>query len=495
MVSAAFSVFKQDDPYELLISQIIAVESQPLFDLDLKKQTQERIQTALNDYDSKVSALHTLLTSFTDVFANPFDARAATLSDNTSFDVTVSEDAALGSHSLQVERLASTDTRVSQQFTSAGTSLRSFFDTNGAQTFQINVASPTDEDPLNRVDISVTVDPTGATDEDILGEISSAINTAMSDAADAGTIKATEEASSSVVNETTDTARLSLSSAQTGYANRLEFTDSAGGLLGLLQVDSAALSSGTSGGQITSVGTSESDSELNSKFILDGLTLYRSTNQVSDALPGLTLDLKQTATASTDFTVGSDTEGIKNEILDFIAKYNDILSFIDGKTDVDGDLNIRADFAGDTIMTGLKFGMRNDVALQITGQPSGAPSYLSDLGITIEDDGSLTLEDEDKLTSALQDDSAAVKSFFSGTDGLATRLKDRLDTYLGSDGLIDNRLDSVDSRISRLDDRIADFEDRLTAREDQLRTQFAQLQQTLALFQGQQQFLSGAFGF
>lgn len=495
MVSAAFSIFKQGDPYELLISQIIAVESQPLNDLDLKKQTQERMQTALNDYDSKVSALHTLLTEMIDLFNNPFDARTASLSDTTSYDVTVSEDAALGSHSLQVLRLASTDTRVSQQYTSAGTSLRSFFDTNGAQTFQINVASPTDTDPNNRVDISVTVDPTGATDQDILQEISDAINTAMSDAASSGTIKSTEEASASVVNETSDTARLSLSSAQSGFANRLQFTDSAGGLLSLLQVNSASLSSGTAGGQVTSVGTSESDSELNSQFVLDGLTLYRSTNQVSDALPGLTLDLKQVDTASTDFTVGSDTEYIKGKVIDFIDKYNDILDFIQGKTDVDGDLDIRADFAGDSIMTGLKFGMRNDVALQITGQPAGAPSYLSDLGITIEDDGKLSLSDEDALTSALQDDVGAVRSFFDGTDGLATRLKSRLDTYLGTDGLIDNRLDSVDSRISRLDDQIADFEERLTRREDQLRTQFAELQQALALFQGQQAFLSGAFGF
>ncbi|WP_456427631.1 flagellar filament capping protein FliD [Rhodocaloribacter sp.] len=494
MVSAAFQTFKANDPYELLISQIIQVESQPLFDLQFKRDTQDRISSALDTFDSDVSSLHTLLTSFTDAFSNPFAARSAELSDATSFSVTAGDEAPLGSHSLQVLRLASTDTRISQQYTSSGASLRSFFDTNGSQTFEIKVASPTDTDPNNRVAVSVTVNPTGTTDEDILDEISLAINDAMDAAIDAGTIQTAEAANASVVNETTDTARLSLRSGKTGYANRLEFTDSAGGLLAQLDVTNAAVATGTGGGQVTSVGTSETDSQLNAQFILDGLTLYRSSNQVTDALEGLTLDLKQVGDPF-DFSVGPDTDGIKDQISDFISKYNTILEFIDGSTQVDSDLDIRADFAGDSLLTGLKFGMRSDIAQQVTGQPVGAPTLLTEIGITINDDGTLELSDTDALTDALSENAGAVQTLFSGTDGIATRLKDRLDTYTGTNGLIDNRMDSVDERISRLDDQIADYEDRLAQREDQLRLQFARLQEALALFQGQQQTLGSFFGF
>jgi len=494
MVSAAFSAFKSGDPYELLIQQILSVESQPRFDILDKQDSQNRMKDALGTLDSSVSALHSLMTSFTDLFSNPFDARTATVPDNTSFGVTATDQAPQGSHSLQVLRLAGTDSRLSQQYTAAGTSLRSYFDTNGSQTFQINVASPTDSDPQNRVDIGVTVDPTGATDEEILQEISDAVNTAMDAAASAGTIKSTEVASGSMVNETSDTARFSLRSSQTGFDNRLQFTDSANGLLAALDVTNAAVSSGTAGGQVTAVGTNETDSMLNAQFTLDGLTLYRSSNQVTDALSGLTLDLKQTDTAPTDFSVGSDTDSIKTQINDFISKYNDILTFVAGETQVDGDLGIRADFAGDSLMTGLRFGLRTDIAQQVTGQPSGAATLLSEIGITTNEDGTLELSDTDKLTEALGQDPGAVKSLFGGTDGFANRIKNRLDSYTGINGLISDRTGVIDDRIGRLDDQLTTFDQRMLKREDQLRSQFASLQQALSIFQGQQQFLGSIFG-
>jgi len=494
MVSASFTAFKANDPYELLIQQILTVESQPRFDILDKQDVQTRKKDALGTLDSNVSALDTLMTSFTDLFANPFDARTATVPENSSFGVTATDDAPQGSHSLQVLRLAGTDTRLSQQYTSTGTSLRSFFDTNGSQTFQINVASPTDLDPLNRVDVAVTVNPTGATDQDIMQEISDAINTAMDDAATAGTIKSTETASSSVVNETSDTTRLSLRSSLTGFENRLQFTDSAGGLLAALDVTNTAIASGTAGGQVTAVGTSELDSMLNSQFTLDGLTMYRSTNQVSDALTGLTLDLKQADTIPTDFSVGTDTDSIKTQLNDFIAKFNDILTFVEGQTQVDGDLGIRADFAGDSLMTGLRFGLRADIAQQVTGQPVGAVTLLSEIGITSNDDGTLELTDTDKLTEALGADPGAVKSLFASSDGFASRIKTRLEAYTGINGLISDRTDVTDDRISRLDDRLATFDERMLKREDQLRAQFASLQQAMALFQGQQQFFGSIFG-
>ncbi|MFB3131947.1 MAG: flagellar filament capping protein FliD, partial [Rhodothermales bacterium] len=241
------------------------------------------------------------------------------------------------------------------------------------------------------------------------------------------------------------------------------------------------------------VGTSETDSALNSKFILDGLTLYRSTNAVSDALEGITLSLTQTTTTAADFTVEPDEEGIETEVKDFIEKYNDVLAYISGKAKVDAGTGTRGDFAGDSTITGLRFGMRNDMAFQVTGQPSGAPSYLTDLGIEINDDGTLELTDSDTLIAAVRSDAGSVKSLFDGNDGIATRLTTRLDRFLGIDGIIDVRQDALDDRINRLDDQISRWDGLMAIRENQLREQFARLQQVIAAFQGQQQMLNSFF--
>ncbi|MFB3137902.1 MAG: flagellar filament capping protein FliD, partial [Phycisphaerales bacterium] len=288
-------------------------------------------------------------------------------------------------------------------------------------------------------------------------------------------------------------ARLSVRSGQTGFANRLTFTDSANGLLSLLEVNSASVATGTNGGQITAIGTSETDSALNSQFILDGLTLYRSSNAVSDALEGITLSLTQTTTTAADFTVEPDAGGIETEVKDFIEKYNDVLAYISGKAKVDAGTGTRGDFAGDSTITGLRFGMRNDMAFQVTGQPSGAPSYLTDLGIEINDDGTLELTDSDTLIAAVRSDAGSVKSLFDGNDGIATRLTTRLDRFLGIDGIIDVRQDALDDRINRLDDQISRWDGLMAIRENQLREQFARLQQVIAAFQGQQQMLNSFF--
>lgn len=492
MATSSIAPYNVNDPYEQLIASIISVERAPQDRLKTDQADQTRLKSVMNDLDSKVSALNTLVKQFTDPLANPFDARSASVPTTGTFSASVGDTAAYGSHTIQVTRLASTDTRISNQRTATSGSLASFFAANGGtQSFTIQVAAPTSIDPNNRVDVAVSVTPTGTTDKDILGEIATAINTAMDQAVQNGTITSSQAAHGSVVNETSDTARLSIRSGQTGYANRLQFVDSGAGLLASLEVTNAVVASGTNGGQVVDVGTSETTSGLNSQFLLDGLTLYRSSNSVSDALDGVTLNLSKTSTSPESFSVEPGSTSIKSQVEDFITKYNDVLKYIAGKSSIDPDTFTRGDFANDTAFTGLRYTLRNDVAQQVTGQPTGAPSWLADLGITMNDDGTLTLSDSDKLIAAVKTDSSAVRNFFSGTDGIATRVQTALSGYVGTSGIINSRKTSVDDRISRLKDQIKDWDTRLSQRETQLRQQFAQLQSSITMYQSQQQtFLS-----
>ncbi len=491
----SLSMLQQSDPYEQLIAQMIALESRPQQTLKDQQKTQERYKTVMNDVDSKLSALHKLVKSFTSAFSSPFDGRMADHADNDYFSATASKSAVFGSHSIEVQRLATSDKRISKQYSASGNDLKTWFtpQPNSTQTFGIEVAHPTEADPANRVEISVTVTPTGTTNEEILGEIATAINDAMEAAVADGTIKKEEAASAATVNETTDTARLTLSSGQTGYANRLVFNDSNKKLLEALEVNLAGVATGTGGGMVTDIGTSESDSQLNSMFNLNGLTMYRSTNSVTDALTGITLDLKKAGGGAQTFTVKADKDGIKKEVEDFITKYNDIITLIEAKSKVDADNEVRGDLAGDSTFRSLRYQLRNDVVLQVSGQPADAVKMITDLGIEIQKDGTLKLTDADELIAAVEKDAGAVESLFAGADGIATRLKDRIDRFVGVNGIISDRVDSIDTKIKRLKTRISDWDDRLLRREDQLRAQFAKVQESIAVLQGQQQNLMQFF--
>jgi len=493
MLSPLNNPFTANDPYEQLIAQTIQLERQPQRDLKNERGEQKRLKGVLKDFDSELSALHGQLESLTDTVSNPFDGRAATTSGSTdAFSVSGSDAAGFGSHSLKVDRLASADGRISKQYTADGTALRSFFDTNGAQTFSIGVATPTEANPDARTDVSVTVDPTGTTNGEILDDIRAAIDDAMASAVDDGTLTSDQRASVSVINETSSTARLSLRSAQTGFGGRLTFSDSANGLLSALEVNANAVASGTGGGQITEVGTSETDSQLNSQFTLDGLTLYRDSNRVTDALEGVTLTLEQTSEEASSFEVRPDTEAIKKKVREFIDNYNSVLDFIKRKAKVDGETGERGDFAGERAFTGLRFQLRNDAIRSVAGLPE-ATNSLEDLGIEMQEDGTLSLEDEDALLSVAEQNPSAIQDVFASDDGVATRMKERVDAFVTTGGVIDTRQDSIESGIDRLDDRIDRIDEQLARREERLRERFTRIKETISSIQGQQQSL-GLFG-
>ena len=489
LLNSAADVFRAGDPYEQLIQNIIQVESQPRFRLEDELFGQEQRKSVLSDLDSKLSALDTLLDRLVDPLSHPFNGRSANLSDSTAFTVQSNDDAAYGSHVMQVDRLATVDTRISDQFTASASTIGT-----GTKNFTISVASPTEADEANRESIAVSVDITATTDEEALDEIAAAINAAMLDAYNDGTIESLERANASVVKETSDSARLSLRSGQTGYNNRIEFSADPDGLLASLGISNAALAAGTTGGQVKNVGTSEDTSDLSSQIQLDGLTIYRDSNQITDALDGLTLTLKEANAKSYEFSVTPDSSGIEDEVNDFIEKYNDILAYIKSKSNVDGESGIRGILAGDSSFTTLRLNMRENLITKVDGQPADGPSQITDLGIELQSDGRLKLDDAETLLQVVEQDPDAVRDLFGGDDGIGTRLINSMEDFLGFKGIIFERKSNIDTRISNLNERIARVDDQLARREESLRSEFARLQEAIQLFQGQQASLAAVRG-
>ena len=495
LINSSAQAFRESDPYEILIQQMVLLESQPKFNMEDQRLSLESTKDVLSELDSRLVALDTILDDFLDVLSHPFDGKAVNLNDSSFFTASASDDgdAVFGSHTLQVDRLAIVDNRLSDQYNASATTIA---DTVGTDTidFSFSVSNPTDADEDNRETITVSVDVTsGETNETVLTNVASAINSAVLSADDAGTIDTENRAYASIINETSDTVRLSLRSGQTGYSNRIVFESDTDSFLSDIGISDAVVVSGTSGGQAATVGTSEDTSDLTSQINLDGLTIYRNTNQLTDVLDGVTINLTQTNTSPVEFSVAPDSTGIEAEIEDFIEKYNAILTYIKNRSQVDADSGERGEFAGDTTFSNLRFNLRADLVGQVSSQASGAPDQITDIGIELKSDGTLTLTDSDALISAIEEDPEAVRTLFAAEDdGIATRLSERVNEYIGFGGLIQDRENNLDTRIRTINNRIANFDDAIARREDQLRQQFARLQESIELLQGQQ-FAFAAF--
>jgi flagellar hook-associated protein 2 len=184
---------------------------------------------------------------------------------------------------------------------------------------------------------------------------------------------------------------------------------------------------------------------------IDGIAVSSSTNQVSDAVPGVTLNLTATTSTPAQITVGLDKDAIKSKISGFVTAYNSIRTTLNSLLAYDSAAKTAGALQGDGTAQGLQSMLRNLVG---ANGPSGTTfSRLSDLGIQMQRDGTLTTN-ATKLDTALQNPTA-VQTFLSAasgtssTDGIARRIRDFARAADQTDGTVTTRGNALQSAIDR----------------------------------------------
>ncbi|MHB2155600.1 flagellar filament capping protein FliD [Calditrichota bacterium GD2] len=485
-----YSIGNSTNSIQYLVDQYMIFESRPRDELLQRKEELNSKKSVFSELDSKLSALKTKLEFLNDLVSLPFQAKTAASSDEEKIGVRVDNSASKGNHTLTVQQLAKSDTRVSNQFSDGGSDFNSF---TTDQTFTIEVAHPTDTDPANRVQISITVtaDQLAGTNGEAIANIAQAINDAMAEAVANETITSEEVVHADVISEQSGFSRLVLKSEQTGYTYRMEFGTSA--LLDTLGVNTNALSSGTTGGYIYNVGTSITDSELSSVFQLDGLTMYRDSNNVDDAYSGITFKLLDVFSQPVTVSVDTDLESVQKDVEEFIDKYNEVIDFLKKNARMNPDTYEKGALSQDSVYSGMIAELRTMVSEPVDSAANSNYRLLYSIGIEADRDGKLSIKDTGKFTSALEANPSFVSDLFTTSDGVATRLIDYIDRFVKTGGTIDSSKKQLDSRIRSLEDRIDYMNEILDKKEKQYFEEFTKMQETIYMLQNQQMFFS-SFG-
>jgi flagellar hook-associated protein 2 len=126
---------------------------------------------------------------------------------------------------------------------------------------------------------------------------------------------------------------------------------------------------------------------------LDGVTITRDNNQITDVIEGVTLNLLS-ADPNADITlnVTRDTDGIKSKLSDFVKKYNDIMSYINTQFTYTKDTTKAPPLFGDSSLQTIKSTLRNVILSGVTGITSGL-DHLSIVGINSDKTGQLSIDD------------------------------------------------------------------------------------------------------
>jgi flagellar hook-associated protein 2 len=446
---------------DLLISAFRRTKQPQIDALNKRKTDLENRQTFLNGFRTRLEDLQSKFTSFNDVSANTkFFASKTTSSDNSVLSTSTDTTAVAGTYSLKVNRLATNDVLVSSRKNK-----------NAAST----LAGTTQNFEILGITYSAEfgVDDTNET---AFTKIAAAING-----------DATSKIRASVVKDTSSTVRLSFTSKTTGTEENITFTDSE--VLNDLGITVAGLNPNTDARQVltaTNAGYQKANkSDLDASLTLDGIEVTRSTNTIADLITGVTLTLQKGQSLTDNpitLTTNKDAEGVaKNVIQPLLDSFNDTLRYLNNNTS-----QLRADPA----LQGFRSRLRGVISESVSSAGNNNPKYLTELGITIAVDGTLSISDRKKLDDLLADNPQKVADLFTGNDGVASKLERVLNGFLGDTGLINSRTTDLRSQIVSVGTRTKDVQQRIDAQAESLRKEYENLQRNFLKAQSQFSALS-----
>ncbi|MBX9849874.1 MAG: flagellar filament capping protein FliD [Rhodocyclaceae bacterium] len=364
---------------EGLVTKLMEIERAPITQLAKKEAA---FQSKITAYGSLKGALSTFQTAVNKLSTpSAFNTQKASVADTTIATASAASNANIGSYTLEVESLAQAHKLRTSSTYATTTS------TVGSGTMSIDFGSYSGGGfALNGDKSAKTITISAA--QNTLSGVRDAINTA-----NAG-ITAT------IVNDGGG-YRLLLTSNDTGLENQLRIQTS-GSLSGL-----AYDASGTYPSSMT-----ESQVAKDAEFTLDGISMTRASNTITDALDGVTLTLAKTNVgSSTVLSVIRDSSSIATSIQGFVTAYNTLKTTLTTLTGYNAETKVAGTLQGDATALSIQAQLRG-VFNTILPFASGGYTSLTDAGISFKKDGTLTL-DTAKLTASLNDYTKDIASLFT----------------------------------------------------------------------------------
>jgi flagellar hook-associated protein 2 len=268
----------------------------------------------------------------------------------------------------------------------------------------------------------------------------------------------------------TDGAHLLLSATETGASNAVS-------------VDTSAL--------ISFTGVSGQDA--NDAIIhVAGIKYQGSSNTISDAIQGVTLNLVGANSGSTStLSVAANTGSASSAVQDLISNYNTLLSLLNTDTKYDAETKTAGPMLGNSSIQSLYQKVQSTIGGSIATSVGGINS-LSQIGITTNKDGSLSLNST-LFNSVLQSNPDAVQALLSSSTGLGAQLNTSIDGYLGTSGIITAQTDSLQSQIDDLSDKLTKLGQRKSDLTDLYTKQFNSINNVVSKYTNISGFLTQTF--
>jgi len=401
-----------------LVDQIITAEKE-VSELRLDNR-QELIEAKITAY-GEIKSLMGTMQSAVNSLASP-SAAGATVATSSNEDLLTVETSTLadpGTYNVEVLNTAKSHALATGTFSSfdeiIGTGKLTF--SFGANTYDGSGDITGQTVNTDRPAKAIVIDESNRT----LSGIRDAINNA-----DIGV-------NASIINDGTG-YRLLMTSQDTGADNamRIEARDSGGNLLtnGLAALAYNESQNGTGNLEQTSKGE---DSQIR----VNGLTITRDSNAVTEVIKGVTLNLKSADVGSqVSINVEPDTDTLTENIQKFVDSYNDLKQFVDDLSSYDADSQQAGLLLGDSTIRNVQSQIRALISEPIAGL-NGKFRSLTELGVNTNRNSDFLLEfDTSVFRKAITEERSSIVGILAKSgltsDSQITYVNDSINTKSGT---------------------------------------------------------------
>jgi flagellar hook-associated protein 2 len=210
--------------------------------------------------------------------------------------------------------------------------------------------------------------------------------------------------------------------------------------------------------------TVASDAEV----VVNGVTVVRSSNQLTDVIPGLRLDLAQTTAGSSMLIqVSRDSEALKSKVQSLVDAYNQMISdfkILTGPKSEDEEDVYSGSLSGESLVRSVTAQIRS-VLFGESDTATDAVSTFRQLGVSVDRDGVMSLDTDtfDEAVATQFDDVAEALAGRNVVDGalqygLSAKLSNRLRDLMSPTGVVMTQSNTAETLVTRYNTDLAKLE-------------------------------------
>jgi flagellar hook-associated protein 2 len=224
----------------------------------------------------------------------------------------------------------------------------------------------------------------------------------------------------------------------------------------------------------------------NATLTVDGVAISSSTNKITDAIAGTTLELFTTTSGAANLDFTRDTTAVKTNLKALVTAYNDANSMLGVVSDPKSTVETYgATLVGNSMVSSVRTQMRNMVTT-ISNTPSGNMTALRDIGITLSRTGELEI-DQVKMDAALQNNYDQVVTMLTANKenqsalstlngGVSNEAVKKLTSLLDASSPLTTQSTNLTTKISKYKAELDKLETRMTEMLARYKKQFAAME-------------------